>query len=79
MYGPALYGIPGGQPGGGPGGIAPGGIAPGERTARYQLARDAIGNREASSTLISMEDYAVAVVDEAERAEHPRACVVAMR
>jgi putative NADH-flavin reductase len=57
----------------------PGGIAPGERTGTYQLARDAIGDREPSSTLISMEDFAIAVLDEAERAEHPHACVVAMR
>jgi putative NADH-flavin reductase len=57
----------------------PGGIAPGERTGTYQIARDTIGDREVSSTLISMEDYAVAVLDEAERAEHLHACVVAMR
>jgi hypothetical protein len=57
----------------------PGGIAPGERTGTYQLALDTIGDREVTSTLISMEDYAVAVLDEAERAEHPYACVVAMR
>jgi uncharacterized protein len=57
----------------------PGGIAPGERTGSYQLAVDTIGDRDPSSTLISMEDYAIAVLDEGERAEHPRACVVAMR
>lgn len=57
----------------------PAGITPGERTGTYQLARDTVGDREVSSTLISMEDYAVAVLDEAERAEHPGACVVAMR
>jgi uncharacterized protein len=56
----------------------PGGITPGERTGTYELALDTIGEREASSTLISMEDYAVAIVDEAERAEHPQSCIVAM-
>ena len=45
----------------------PGGIAPGERTGSYRLAVDTIGDREPSSTLISMEDYAIAVLDEAER------------
>ena len=57
----------------------PGGIAPGKRTGMYEIARDAIGDREANSTLISMEDYAVAVLDEAERAEHPHACIAVMR
>jgi putative NADH-flavin reductase len=57
----------------------PGGIAPGERTGTYQLALDTIGDREVTSTQISMEDYAVAILDEAERAEHEHACVVAMR
>ena len=57
----------------------PGGIAPGERTGTYQLALDLIGDRDVASTLISMEDYAVAVLDEAERAEYPHACVVVMR
>jgi putative NADH-flavin reductase len=57
----------------------PGGIAPGERTGTYLLARDTVGDREVSTTLVSMEDYAVAVVDEAERAEHRHACIVVMR
>jgi uncharacterized protein len=57
----------------------PGGIAPGERTGTYRLALETIGDREVASTLISMEDYAVAVVDEAERAEHLHACLIAMR
>lgn len=57
----------------------PGGIAPGERTGTYQLALDTIGDREVGSTLVSMEDYAIAVVDEVELARHPRACVVVMR
>ena len=57
----------------------PGGIAPDERTGRYEIAQNAIGDREANSTLISMEDYAVAVLDEAERAEHPQACIAVMR
>ncbi|GAA1034212.1 NAD(P)-dependent oxidoreductase [Virgisporangium ochraceum] len=56
----------------------PGGIAPGERTGTFQLARDTIGDREVSSTLVSMEDYAIAVVDEAVHARHPHACVVVM-
>lgn len=57
----------------------PGGIVPGERTGTFQLARDSIGDRDVSSTLVSMEDYAIAVVDEAERAEHLHACVVVLR
>jgi len=45
-------------------------IAPGERTGAYRLGNDELvldGNGESS---ISMEDYAVAVVDEAERGQH---------
>jgi uncharacterized protein len=57
----------------------PGGVPPGERTGTYQLAVDTIGDREEKSTAISMEDYAVAILDEAERVEHPHACVVVMR
>jgi len=57
----------------------PAGVTPGERTGRYHLALDTIGDREVASTLISMEDYAVAVVDEAERADHLHTCVVVMR
>lgn len=56
----------------------PGGITPGERTGTYTLARDTIGDRDLKTTLISMENYAIAVVDEAERAEHRHACVVVM-
>jgi putative NADH-flavin reductase len=56
----------------------PGGIEPGARTGTYTLARDSIGDRDLRSTLISMENYAIAVVDEAERAEYPHACVVVM-
>ena len=57
----------------------PGGMVPGERTGTYQLARDTIGDRDPGATVISTADYAVAVVDEAERGEHGHACVVAMR
>jgi len=57
----------------------PGGITPGERTGAYQLGLDTIGDREVRSTVISMEDYAVTVVDEAEQPRHTHACVVAMR
>jgi putative NADH-flavin reductase len=56
----------------------PGGVPPGERTGTYVLAVDTIGDRDPLSTVISMEDYAVAVLDEVERAEHPHTCVVAM-
>jgi putative NADH-flavin reductase len=57
----------------------PGGIAPGERTGGYAVARDTIGDRAPAATLISMEDYAVAVLDEAERPAHRRECIVAMQ
>jgi putative NADH-flavin reductase len=52
----------------------PGGIAPGERTGVYRISRDRVEG-EPGASLISMEDFAVAVVDESERSEYPFACV----
>ena len=56
----------------------PGGITPGRRTGTYTLALDTPGDREPATTLISMEDYAVAVIDEAELLSHAGACVAVM-
>jgi putative NADH-flavin reductase len=53
----------------------PGGIRPGERTGSYRLTRDGVFEGEPRESLISMEDFAVAVVDEAERGEHPLTCI----
>jgi len=52
----------------------PGGIAPGERTGSYRAVRDRVDGDPRTNT-VSMEDFAVAVVDEAERAEHVFSCV----
>jgi len=52
----------------------PGGIRAGERSGRYRMERDRITG-DPRDTLISIEDFAVGLVDEAERGEHPHACV----
>jgi len=52
----------------------PGGIRPGERTGVYRTARDHVIG-EPRDSRVSMEDFAVAMVDEAERGEHPFACL----
>jgi putative NADH-flavin reductase len=55
----------------------PGGIPPGVRTGSYRSAVDRAPSGEPRDSRISMEDFAVAVVDEAEHGRHPFACVSA--
>jgi uncharacterized protein len=47
-------------------------IHPGERTGRYRLGGDQLLVDENGNSEISAEDYAIAVADLLERAEHPR-------
>jgi putative NADH-flavin reductase len=47
-------------------------IHPGARTGRYRTALDAVIQGDNGPADISLEDYAVAMVDEAEAAEHRR-------
>jgi putative NADH-flavin reductase len=47
-------------------------IAPGERTGRFRLGRDQLLGNEAGESRISVEDYAVAFLDEVEKAAHSR-------
>lgn len=46
---------------------------PGERTGRYRTAKDSLLTNEAGESRISMEDYAIAIVDELEKPKHLRA------
>jgi putative NADH-flavin reductase len=48
-------------------------LEPGERTGTYQLGGDQLLTGTNGQSAISMEDYAIALVDEAEKAAHPRA------
>ncbi len=48
----------------------PGRIAPGERTGRYRVGDDVMLMEDGGYGSISMEDYAVALIDEAEQARH---------
>ncbi|AUG75336.1 NADH-flavin reductase [Kitasatospora sp. MMS16-BH015] len=48
-------------------------LAPGARTGRYRLGRDELLTDAAGRSAISMEDLAVALLDEAERPRHGRA------
>ena len=48
-------------------------LAPGERTGRYRTGGDALMTDAAGESRISLEDYAVAMLDEAERPAHRRA------
>lgn len=49
----------------------PAGISPGERSGRYRIGGDALLlDAEGRPATISMEDYAVALIDEAENARH---------
>ena len=51
----------------------PGRISPGERTGAYRVGEDAcLTDENGESGAISMEDYAVAVLDEAEEPRHVR-------
>jgi putative NADH-flavin reductase len=45
-------------------------IQPGERTGRYRTTGDALLTDESGNSLISYEDYAVALLDELENAKH---------
>lgn len=48
-------------------------LVPGERTGRYRLGTDRLLTDAAGESRISLEDYAVALLDEAERPRHHRA------
>ena len=47
-------------------------LAPGERTGRYRVGGDQFMTDEAGESRISLQDYAVAMLDEAERPAHHR-------
>jgi len=47
-------------------------IAPGERTGKYRTAKDQLLTDEQGKSFISMEDFAIAVVDEIENPKHIR-------
>lgn len=48
-------------------------LAPGERTGRYRVGGDTLLTDEEGQSRISLQDYAVAMLDEAERPAHHRA------
>ena len=48
-------------------------LAPGERTGSYRVGGDQLMTDEQGESRISLEDYAVAMLDEAERPAHHRA------
>src|SRR3954449_516883 len=53
--------------------ISPGALlAPGERTGRYRLGGDQLLVDEGGRSHISMEDFAIAILDEVETPKHPR-------
>jgi putative NADH-flavin reductase len=53
--------------------ISPGALlAPGERTGRYRLGGDRLLVDEQGRSHISMEDFAIAILDEVESPKHPR-------
>jgi putative NADH-flavin reductase len=45
---------------------------PGERTGRFRLGKDNLIAKDGGDSRISMEDYAIAMVDEVEQARHQR-------
>jgi len=47
-------------------------LVPGERTGRYRTGKDDLLTDDAGESRISVEDYAVAMLDEAERPQHHR-------
>ena len=47
-------------------------FAPGERTGKFRIGRDQLLLDESGRSRISMEDYAVATVDELEHSQHVR-------
>ena len=48
-------------------------LAPGERTGRYRVGGDQLLTDAAGDSSLSMEDFAIALVDEAEQPRHVRA------
>jgi uncharacterized protein len=53
--------------------VSPGALlAPGERTGRYRLGGDRLLADETGRSHISMEDFAIAILDEVEEPKHPR-------
>lgn len=53
--------------------VSPGALLePGERTGRYRTGTDQLLIDEHGHSRITMEDFAIAMLDEAERAAHPR-------
>jgi uncharacterized protein len=53
--------------------VSPGALlAPGERTGHYRLGGDELLVDDHGKSAISMEDFAIAMLDEAEAAKHPR-------
>lgn len=48
-------------------------LEPGERTGVFRLGADELLIDEAGRSAISMEDLAIALIDEAEQARHRRA------
>jgi uncharacterized protein len=53
--------------------VSPGALlAPGERTGHYRLGGDELLVDKHGKSAISMEDFAIAMLDEAEDAKHPR-------
>ena len=47
-------------------------LDPGERTGHFRLGKDNLVTNEKGESRISMEDYAIAMVDELERPQHRR-------
>lgn len=48
-------------------------FAPGERTGKFRLGNNQLISDDQGNSRISMEDYAIALVDELEKPKHPRA------
>jgi hypothetical protein len=48
-------------------------FAPGERTGKFRLAKDELLTGVDGQSRITMEDYAIALVDEVEKPKYPRA------
>jgi putative NADH-flavin reductase len=48
-------------------------LAPGERTGKYRVGSDQLMTDGDGQSRISLEDYAVAMLDEAEQPQHHRA------
>jgi putative NADH-flavin reductase len=47
-------------------------LMPGERTGKFRLGKDRLLSGPDGESKISMEDYAIAMVDELERPQHVR-------